>query len=395
MAGCSKDGVTNTVADVVAGPAYELVPDASSQPGSDADSGEMIYDAVIEDAATRSASPLTGTELPEGASFTVYATQERSDKGRSVLIDGTTEGGNTVTYRKIDLVGGWGWRTEGVYYWPVHSYTVHVYGLYGYDGANPATMTLPVISSSDLATKDDPVVTFDGATHKLDSGVDLLWTHAEAHRESRTKKDNYPLDLTFRHVLAQVSFSGRLATSYQAAGWRVYVKSLAIRNVNMAGELHLKTGVFTPTVDGDDYPTATTDYTFRDDEETEITGEARELAATAGDVAILMPQTPVAWRNSPEYGETIVTTKGCYLELDCHVTDGSTDLWASDAAFQKVYVPFGEPLAGGRRQTFTLNFGCGYDANGVPAVRVIDISTTITPWTVVEAGSQEAWQPQS
>ena len=335
---------------------------ADDTAGSPPACGDAITFETRAQSVTRG-TPVTGTTLPESATFSIYATKER-DGSRGVFIDHTT-GGNTVAY------SSGAWRTATPYYWPYNSFTVRFYAV------------CPASASTVQGLTTTPVLTYTGTAGSIiDGSTDLLCAAATDTRRDRTADSNAPVVLDFRHALTQVAFEGKLSDEFRARGWHVWVKGVTLHNVNGAGTLDLASGSWTTAA-----TPVLTDIPFvMAGPDIEITESATALTSTI-DIPMLMPQRLTKWDHT---AGRATAGNGCYLTLSCHVTDADgRDLHGTADSYLTTYVPFSvspsdseaswEPA---RRYTYTLSFGAGYDDSGVAAILPIAVTAvSVVPWT--------------
>ena len=178
--------------------------------------------------------------------------------------------------------------------------------------------------------------------------------------------------LHFKHALSALSFKARTTSPAMS----VIVNGITIHNLTRKGTFTYPTG---STCDENGNVTenicswvlgAQTDVQEAGIIETELSSdeEARSVMAENG-VMMVMPQTL-----------TGSITSGSYLTIECKLMDTGLYLAGSATEWGTVYVPFDFTFEQGKHYTVTLEFGVGFNAEGIKNQIRIDLESTITDW---------------
>lgn len=316
---------------------------------------------TVTAAATRTV--LTGTSLPTGASFRIWAyTAGAADP----LI-----GGDAVSYDESKGA----WTTAESYEWPAGS--VDFYALY------PATLALSTADKTLACTV--PATVAD----QTDILYDVISVKKSDDAVTKNPVKKYAVPITFRHALSQVAFKGKVKADNKE--WTVTVSGIRVCNVASTGTFSLTektwSALSTPASYAAGMPSSPKDIGFY---ESDGTTEAPATSLTADDGALLViPQTLTAWDKTTN----VADATGSYLEVTMHVRYNNADLFGTAETPVKAYVPFDnaktkwEP---GRKYVYTLQFGGGLTADGKQQLELIILSSEITDWADGTGGSLDA-----
>lgn len=201
-----------------------------------------------------------------------------------------------------------------------------------------------------------------------------------------------PVDLTFKHALSQVVFSGKVASTNITA----VVSEIEVCNIHNTGNVGYRAAVGTLSAAATGSANASFQAGLLADaaDRTMTTTEAKNLTATDG-ALMMIPQEQTAWTHAaPE--KAIAEATGSYLRIKCTVTDNTSSTVLIDN--EDVYIPFDLATANsknwelGKKYTYTLIFGNGtggYDENGDPLTNLVPITYTVSAaedWTPVDGG---------
>lgn len=323
------------------------------------DSGQISFAVTTGDAATRG-SVIDDTTMPITEQFRVFAWQTVSGTTTAMMAsgDGGDAESNVVSY----TAGSWSPKKR--YRWPSDDdATVSFYAVYPKDytvvkdGSNYSLgFTIPqaVGSQHDLMVAKSTDVSYASTTDGAAS-------------------------LAFNHLLSQVSFQAQLAQAF--TGWQVSVTGISICNVNSRGTYLYNDGSITPVspavVQNHPLVMAASPVVVNS------TGSPVALTSTS-DVALLMPQTLTAWdRVNETSGTTTPITDGCYLAVDCTITNASSTQVFSGTT----YVPLAAVWLSGYRYNYLLQFGTGYTGAGDSHIADIMLSCSINNWNDPYSGS--------
>lgn len=314
---------------------------------------------TVEDIMSTRGSVITGTAFPLTESFRVFATQTIGGVTTTLMDRDPTDAESNV----VSNVSGY-WAPKKRYFWPDG------------DGATASFYAVYPENCSIVKGTDNVTAGFT-VPADVSSQKDMM----VASSLNVAKTANGAVPLTFRHILSQVTFQGRISDGY--SGWQVSVRSLKLCNVNSRGTYSFGSDAIAPAT-----PAVLQDYQLvMPEAPVVLTSTAESVPLTsASDVAMLMPQTLTAWdRTTESSGTARPYTSGCYLAIGCTITDTEgTQVFTGNA-----YVPLAAEWLPSYRYTYCLEFGCGYNADGQLSVANILVSETIAPWTSAVGGSQE------
>ncbi len=348
--------------------------------------------------------------------------------GKEILLvghdlDGTEFQGEVVS-RQSDAAFGDGtdgyygvWNTTIEHWWPKPWFTVDFYAT--------CPNTLPNVMLTANANPADPYI-YKGIPfsvmpdEKAADITDMLYAFESVRRGD--KPANYAdgaVKLSFHHALSQINFRGAVKETNK--DWIVEVSGITLHNVHTKGIFDIGRGAFNPSsmTEKSDFqlpmkggnpaspfgplnpltPAAKSDpaspyrpivITY-DEQEPD---KSYELTDTANP-RVLMGQTLTAW--DYENHEKIEDTEGCYLSVLCHIwrknQDGNPEeLLDPDRVgnFVNIYIPFSPVWEAGKKYTYTLHFGGGYDEDGWPNIVETEITVSVTDWVQGEESSGSA-----
>lgn len=338
--------------------------------------GEALSFAANVSSTTRTTGYINSiTDLQTAGTFRVWAWMHDD---RNILYPMTSDF-NSSPLQNVEVTYNAGknaWQTDQTYYWPRPRYTVDFYAIY------------PTSASTyfDTTTK-----TLDYTTTAVPNDVDLMYATYSGHRTSSDSKAGQAVPLQFRHVLTQISFKGLIGETFQEAGWQVDVSNITLHNIYVNGTFSFASGAF-----GNFGGNTNSTFTMTPDDDKDyiaLTSTAKQLTSTVS-IPMLMPQQHDAWQPATECittttGKTVTT--GSYLAVTYHVYNPTTntDLIGTATNFETAYVPILVNWVSNSHYTYTITFGVGYNAAGIPVNNPIAISASIYPWQEQD-GSLEA-----
>ena len=323
------------------------------------DSGQISFAVTTGDAATRG-SVIDDTTMPITEQFRVFAWQTVSGTTTAMMTsgDGGDAESNVVSY----TAGSWSPKKR--YRWPSDDdATVSFYAVYPKD--------YTVVKDGSNYTLGFTIPQAVGSQHDL--------MVAKSQNVSFASTTDGAASLAFNHLLSQVSFQAQLAQTF--TGWQVSVTGISICNVNSRGTYLYNDGSITPitpaVVQNHPLVMAASPVVVNS------TGSPVALTSTS-DVALLMPQTLTAWdRVNETSGTTTPITDGCYLAVDCTITNASSTQVFSGTT----YVPLAAVWLSGYRYNYLLQFGTGYTGAGDSHIADIMLSCSINNWNDPYSGS--------
>ena len=323
------------------------------------DSGQISFAVTTGDAATRG-SVIDDTTMPITEQFRVFAWQTVSGTTTAMMTsgDGGDAESNVVSY----TAGSWSPKKR--YRWPSEDdATVSFYAVYPKD--------YTVVKDGSNYSLGFTIPQAVGSQHDL--------MVAKSQDVSYASTTDGAASLAFNHLLSQVSFQAQLAQAF--TGWQVSVTGISICNVNSRGTYLYNDGSITPVspavVQNHPLVMAASPVVVNS------TGSPVALTSTS-DVALLMPQTLTAWdRVNETSGTTTPSTTGCYLAVDCTITNASSTQVFSGTT----YVPLAAVWLSGYRYNYLLQFGTGYTGAGDSHIADIMLSCSINNWNDPYSGS--------
>lgn len=327
------------------------------------------FNALTSNIATTRATPVNGANLKDNP-FEVYA----------FTADGKPFMGNHFSTSPYDMSSGiviahdgTGWDYQNpadLAYWPTQSLNFYAF----HPVADPSMFFTYEVSSD-----SKQIIRYMIPT-KPQYQTDVMYAiNRGATKNSHAGKAK----LQFHHTLSQVFFKAKT----ELESMSVDIKSIDVRNCGFSGVLTLPTegeaitaenwevssntdgqsdfGVFPVAMDGDLLNIGVT---------------AKQVTATS-DVQMFLPQTLKRW--NPESGSTIIQANQSgesYLAIACKIRQNDVYLHGSESEYKYLYVPFGVQWEPGKRYTYTLVFGGGYDENGNIILAPIDFIPEVDEW---------------
>lgn len=199
------------------------------------------------------------------------------------------------------------------------------------------------------------------------------------------------VELQFHHILSQVIFKAKT----ELESMTVSINGLRIYNVKSQGTFALpavdtETPANTKTKLGRwaalTLLTATNNYTVPVNSETlYVNNEAKFI--NEGDPLLMIPQTLAKWTvDDDKKTITDASFTESYLAIDCKIKQAGQYLVGGESSYTTIYVPFGTTWEPGKRYTYTLIFGGGYDENGNAILTPITFTADVDEW--VDAASE-------
>ena len=372
--------------------------DSEEQAGGSAVASAVSFDVTTDDAATRGVIANTQAFLTDGRQFRVWAFMKKGTDPEQEM----TSDYNSSPLQAVDVTyiayrnEWWTYANDGInpetYYWPRPEFAVNFYAIYPTEYEYNSTQILTFNTT-------DKTLNYTAPTDP-DDAVDVMYAayHGQRNGEEKPNKRKAAV-LKFYHALTQVSFYGHLSSLLNSLGWHIDVNSITLCNVPSTGSMQLRTTDdpenenpsdvrFTPNT------STRTNYEFKMNPNLQrlttystptntLTGKT--LLTSPTDVAMLLPQELTAWNTSSQ----LSTTEGCYLAVKLRIWDTTSGSYIlgtnADDGFVTVYAPFNCGVTGGwqsgQHYKYLLTFNGGYDVQGNPVVKDIEISASITPWT--------------
>lgn len=299
-------------------------------------------------AASSTRAVISGTTFPTSETFRVWAYA-----GETAVIPGA----------EVRCLSGDVWGTEDNYYWPEGGGSVDFYAVYPKDVAfDTATKTLSYTADTDRSKQKD--VMYETVTRS----------------EAGVASTGNAVPLTMHHALTQIAFKGKIKSDNK--DWTADVTGVEICNVSGSGTFSLSAKTWSDLSAPKAYAIGMANETvslgfYEADGETEA--EAKNLTAADGSL-LLIPQTLTAWDCE---NTTVSTTTGCYLAITCWIRNSAGNIRGTSEAPVTVYVPFDNSTTqwqSGKKYTYTLHFGAGYDEEGKTITVPITLTSEVTDW---------------
>lgn len=204
---------------------------------------------------------------------------------------------------------------------------------------------------------------------------DLDVMYAVAKGQTKDTK-NGAVQLNFKHILSQVLFKAKV----QYESMTVTIKEMKIHNLALGG-------VFT-------FPSADVEPTLANwtSVKTHLTATIKNLSTTnvvansvntpvdiigINNPMLVIPQALTAWDTSisKEDADKDENSFQSYLEVGCKIEQNGATAYEGT-----LYIPFGTEWQPGKRYTYTLIFGGGYDDHGKPILTPITFEPTVEDW---------------
>lgn len=222
-----------------------------------------------------------------------------------------------------------------------------------------------------------PLDEYAGRTDK--KNLDVMY--AIAPNQTQTKENGGRVKFQFKHILSQVVFKAKT----QLENMEVEINEIKIHNPWTKGTYTLpKTSsekgtweLTAPTV-GSKWGAFTV-----------VTGKKITVTSNGADISVdgpmlFVPQELTAWDVKKTKAEAD-TEHQVYLEITCKIKQETEYVFGSATEYKTLYVPFGQTWEQGKRYTYTLIFGGGYDDHGLPILQPINFEAVAGNWEEANA----------
>ena len=338
---------------------------------------------VVGNQAETRATPITPTNITS-TNFKVFAftRNENGTDGNFFMgekADETTgQNGIKIDYTK----GNWDYaNASDIHYWPV-STPLNFYAVS--PDYNPTV--LPTYSW--VINKDTKTIYYSSCDEyggtTGEQNLDVMY----AIKTNQTKDTNDgKVKFQFKHILSQVVFKAKKETE----NIEVEINGIKIHNFKLGGTYTLPT---ISAIEGATEGTTEGTWTFNElSKPTGISTVVKEknisVTSSGADISVdtpmlFVPQSLTAWDvQTPKTKHDADQAGESYLEINCkikHKQDGAYIL-GSDTEYGTLYVPFGPTWKQGKRYTYTLIFGGGYDDQGKAILQPINFDAEVDAWT--------------
>lgn len=267
--------------------------------------------------------------------------------------------------------GNWVYKNaEEVAYWP----TTNSLDFYA---VSPTNFDAQYYYSHYLwSIKSDKQTIVYTTTNEFQTNLkDLDVMYAVAKGQTKDTK-NGAVQLNFKHILSQVLFKAKV----QYESMTVTIKEMKIHNLALGGVFTFPSADVEPTLTN---WTSTKTHLTATIKNSNTTNVVANSVNTPVDIIginnpmLVIPQTLTAWDTSisKEDADKDENSYQCYLEVGCKIEQNRATVYDGT-----LYIPFGTEWQPGKRYTYTLIFGGGYDDKGKPILTPITFEPTVEPW---------------
>lgn len=323
---------------------------------------------------------IIGADNITSTDFNVFAFTRNEDGTDGTIFMG--EKANQLGQKGIKIVhksGEWDYANDAdIHYWPANTalnfYAVspgsfekveenmEMTNVYGWN-----------ISNNTKTISYSPLDEYAGRTDK--KNLDVMY----AITENQTQKLNGgKVKFTFKHILSQVVFKAKT----QLENMEVEINTIKIHNPWTKGTYTL------PTTSSEKGTWALTDptigskrgaFTVVKDKSISVTSKETATEISVDGPMLFVPQTLTAWDVKKTKGDADKAGES-YLEITCKIKQDGVYVFAPEGNYGTLYVPFGTTWEQGKRYTYTLIFGGGYDEYGLPILQPINFEAEAGNW---------------
>lgn len=327
---------------------------------------------------------IIGADNITSTDFNVFAFTRNEDGTDGTIFMG--EKANQLGQKGIKIVnksGEWDYANDAdIHYWPANTalnfYAVspgsfekveenmEMTNVYGWN-----------INNNTKTISYSPLDEYAGRTDK--KNLDVMY--AIAPNQTQTKENGGRVKFQFKHILSQVVFKAKT----QLENMEVEINEIKIHNPWTKGTYTLpKTSsekgtweLTAPTV-GSKWGAFTV-----------VTGKKITVTSNGADISVdgpmlFVPQELTAWDVKKTKAEAD-TEHQVYLEITCKIKQETEYVFGSATEYKTLYVPFGQTWEQGKRYTYTLIFGSGYDDHGLPILQPINFEAVAGNWEEANA----------
>lgn len=327
---------------------------------------------------------IIGADNITSTDFNVFAFTRNEDGTDGTIFMG--EKANQLGQKGIKIVnksGEWDYANDAdIHYWPANTalnfYAVspgsfekveenmEMTNVYGWN-----------INNNTKTISYSPIDEYAGRTDK--KNLDVMY--AIAPNQTQTKENGGRVKFQFKHILSQVVFKAKT----QLENMEVEINEIKIHNPWTKGTYTLpKTSsekgtweLTAPTV-GSKWGAFTV-----------VTGKKITVTSNGADISVdgpmlFVPQELTAWDVKKTKAEAD-TEHQVYLEITCKIKQETEYVFGSATEYKTLYVPFGQTWEQGKRYTYTLIFGGGYDDHGLPILQPINFEAVAGNWEEANA----------
>lgn len=193
---------------------------------------------------------------------------------------------------------------------------------------------------------------------------------------------------TFKHILSQVVFKAK--TQYDN-DMEVDINAVSIHNFKTGGTFTIPEGEPAQSNWTLNKINQASGFTVKKVEAGKNIKVSQSNNATdiSDGPMLFVPQKLTKWNVATN---TAAANKAeqSYLKITCKIKQSGAYLFGSATAYKDLYVPFEADWQPGKRYTYTLIFGGGYDENGTPILKPVNFETIGGDWTDETTGGDVA-----
>lgn len=324
---------------------------------------------------------IIGADNITSTDFNVFAFTRNEDGTDGTIFMG--EKANQLGQKGIKIVnksGEWDYANDAdIHYWPANTalnfYAVSP-GSFEKVGENMEMTNVYGwnISNNTKTISYSPLDEYAGRTDK--KNLDVMY--AIAPNQTQTKENGGRVKFQFKHILSQVVFKAKT----QLENMEVEIKEMKIHNPWTKGTYTL------PTTSSEKGTWALTDptigskrgaFTVVKDKSISVTSKETATEISVDGPMLFVPQTLTAWDVKKTKGDADKAGES-YLEITCKIKQDGVYVFAPEGNYGTLYVPFGPTWEQGKRYTYTLIFGGGYDEHGLPILQPINFEAEAGNW---------------
>lgn len=334
-----------------------------------------------------------------GTDFNVFAFTRNADGTDGNFFMGEKESVLGETGIKINGVkisyknNNWDYaNASDIHYWPT-STKLNFYAvspgsydnLKDYDAVEMNTIYKWEIKNNTKTIIYNAIDEYKGSTEK--KNLDVMY--AIAPNQTQTEENGGRVKFQFKHILSQVVFKAKT----QLENMEVEIKEMKIHNFKIGGTYTLPTESATESAtanapEGTWALTEPTIPTLKWGAFTVVKDKAIKVKSNGADISVatpmlFVPQSLVAWKTNATTAKPKAdadTSGETYLEITCKIKQEKEYVFGSPTEYKTLYVPFGTTWEQGKRYTYTLIFGGGYDEHGLPILQPINFEAEAGNW---------------
>lgn len=324
---------------------------------------------VVGNQAETRATLITSTNITDHQ-FNVYAF---TNDGKAFMGTNDTEPGYNgikISYKGNEGSKKWDYTTStDLRYWP-ESTPLNFYAV--------SPTELPYFSWQISNDKKEILYNSCDEYHGEVPYVDVMYAIATDQVKA---KNNGTVMLQFRHITSQIVFKAKT----ELANMSVNIQSIKLYNFDTSGSFTI------PTPDTEISKAnwalkklyATSGFTVVKNKSTDGQDKSINVGSTVTEISdgpmLLIPQELTKWNTTHDITQANTNKEG-YLAITCQIKQNGVVLFNSAAENKTLYVPFGAIWEPGKRYTYTLIFGGGYNAQGQAILQPINFTTDVKAW---------------